>query len=260
VAVRDTSISQLDLFGDSSEEVWSYTRLKSLRRCALEYKVRWLEGRGALFQPSSTDVRAGRLLHHIVREYYRRPWAPRPYQSLLQVYEKLAPRTAEWRDDLRGEGRVLAALRLFADSLASSFRCVALEVGCKTRIAETRFAGQADLIYQAQDHPPVYGILEFKLNEVEVSNPDPSEKFLQCIIYYLGLPEQFRQFASLASTYVFDSGELLTAQIEPAMVERVTHIVESTLLRAKGPDFPPTLNPFCPSCGFQNLCPAYSKR
>ena len=257
--MKPFSDEQLQLFDVGSEKAWSYSRLKTLRRCALEYKVRWLTGEHALFQPGYIDVQSGRLLHHVLREYYRSSFTSKPYQLLLKIYEKLAPRTPAWRDDLQGEARTLAALRDFADSKVAHFRPVGLEVGCKARIGGVVFAGQADLVYQTDELPSVYGILEFKLNDVEVRSQDPTERFLQCMIYYIGLPEEFHRFCKVASIYVFDTGELLETKIEQSMTEETVRVVQETLPRAEGPDFPATLNPFCPSCGYQNLCPAYSK-
>jgi hypothetical protein len=169
------------------------------------------------------------------------------------------PHTPAWKDDLQGEIRTLRALRVFANSRAARFRSIGLEVGCKALIGGHLFAGQADMIYETDESPRLRGILEFKLNDVEVRSEDLVERFLQCIIYYMGLPEQFRHTCELASIYVFDSGEQLDARIEQHMIEKATCIIEETLPLAQGPDFPPTLNPFCPSCGYQNLCPAYSK-
>jgi len=258
--MKPSSDDQLALFGLDSEQTWSYSRLKSLRRCALEYKVRWVDGQQSLFQPGHIDVQAGRLLHHVVREYLRLPLTSQPHRLLLELYEKLAPRSPLWKDDLQGEPRVLRALRLFADSKAAGFRPVGLEVACKARIGGVPFSGQADVVYEVGEGPATYGLSEFKLNDVEVRAEEPAERFLQCAVYFLGLPEQFRHFTQFASIYVFDTGQLLEAKLEQPLIERAVRIVETTLRRANGPDFPPTLNPFCPSCGYQNVCPAYSKR
>jgi len=255
------SNEQMKLFGGTpSEETWSYSRLKSLRRCALEFKVRWKDGQHSLFQPGHIDVQAGRLLHHIAREYYRSPQGPESHTRLLAIYENLAPTDPRWKEDLQGERRVLRALHDFSYSRAARFRGAGLEVACKARIGGVLFVGQADVIYELEEGAGSYGLLEFKLTDVEVRAEDPAERFLQCIIYYLGLPEQYRHFAKALSIYVFDNGQLLEAKIEESLVEEAIRIVEATISRAKGPDFPPTLNPFCPSCGYQTLCPAYSKR
>jgi RecB family exonuclease len=179
---------------------------------------------------------------------------------LLEGYEKLAPRTAAWKDDLRGETRVLGALGLFAESRAAALRPVAVEVSCKARIAGVLFAGAADLVYEADEVPGSYGILDFKLTDVEVRSQDPAERFLQCTLYYIGLPERLRRLSELVSVYVFDTAQLLTANIEESLIRGATQIVETALGRARGPDFPPTLNAFCPSCAYQALCPAYSDR
>ena len=250
---------QLPLFEDGSYETWSYSRLKTLRRCALEYKVRWVDSQQALFQPGHIDIQAGRLLHYIIREYYRAPLPAEPHKLLLEIYEKLAPRTSAWREDLQGEIRTLSALKFFAHSEAASFRPVALEVGCKARVGGALFIGQADLIYQTHESSETYGILEFKLNDVEVRSEDEVERFLQCLIYYIGLPEQYRRYCELVSIYVFNTGDFLKARIQQTMIDRTIEIVNATLPLAEGPDFQPTLNPFCPSCGYQNLCPAYSR-
>jgi hypothetical protein len=212
-----------------------------------------------LFQPGHIDVQAGRLLHHVIREYYRAPNISQPYRRLLEIYEKVAPRTSAWKDDLQGESRALIALRVFAESRVARFVPISIEVGCKAWIGEQLFTGQADLVYQTDEEPGVYGILEFKLNDVEVRNEDVVERFLQCLIYRMGLPEQFRAQCALASIYVFDTGEQLETRIEQPMIDKAIRIIDATLPLAQGPDFPPTLNPFCPSCGYQNLCPAYSQ-
>ncbi len=258
--IRRPVESQLGLFGTASHQTWSYSRLKSLRRCALEYKVRWVEGQEALFQPGYIQVQAGRLLHQIVREYYRTPLAGRSHQFLVETYERLAPRSPTWREDLQGETRTLTDLRFFAHSKASRFQPVALEVTCESHVAGAVFGGKADLIYQSDEHPGTYGVLDFKLNDAEVRVEHYVERFLQCAIYYLGLPDQYRQMCGLLSIYVFDTGQLLETRVEPSLVQGVVGIVEAALQRADGPEFPPTLNPFCSSCGYQTLCPAYSKR
>jgi len=250
---------QLELFGDPSDPAWSYSRLKSLRRCALEYRARWVDGEQALFQPGHIDVQAGRVLHYIIREYYRSPTTSQPHRLLIEKYEKLAPQTAAWKEDPQGEARTLAALRLFADSRAARFRPISLEVPCKARIGGTLFAGQADLVYEASERPGVYGILEFKLNDVEVRSEEAAEAFLQCIIYYFGLPQEFRKCTEVVGIYVFDVGRLLEYKIDQVVSEQAIRIVETALQRAAGPDFPPTLNPFCSSCGYQTLCPVYSR-
>jgi len=212
-----------------------------------------------LFQPSHIEVHAGRLLHHIVRDYYRSEFVSQPHRRLIEIYERLAPKSAAWRDDLRGEGRVLTALRVFAHSRAVRLRALGLEVGCRYWFGEKLFTGQADLVYESDETPGACGILEFKLNDVEVRSEDPADKFLQCILYYLGLPEQFRDSCEKATIYIFDTGEQMETRIEQPLVDRAIRIIEETLPHAKGPDFPPTINPFCPSCGYQNLCPAYSQ-
>lgn len=250
---------QLGLFENGCDQSWSYSRLKTLRRCALEYKVRWVNGEQALFQPGHIDVQAGRVLHHVIREYYRSSPTSPSFRLLLEIYDKVAPRTPAWKDDLKGEIRALQALRVFADSRAARFRSIALEVSCKAWIGDRLFAGQADMIYETKELPSGCGILEFKLNDVEVRSEEEVEKFLQCIIYYMGLPAQFRDSCQLASIYVFDTGEQFDTRIDQSMIERATRMIEETLPLAEGPDFPPTVNPFCSSCGFQNICPAYSK-
>ncbi|MBZ5550749.1 MAG: PD-(D/E)XK nuclease family protein [Acidobacteriia bacterium] len=252
------SEGQLDLFEGGAEHTWSYSRLKSLRRCPLEYKVRWLSDQHSLFEPGHIDVQAGRLLHHIIREYYRSPANAEPYQLLLKAYHKLAPHASEWKDDLQGENRALAALQLFAYSKAATLRAAALEVACKARISETSFVGQADLIYEIPGSPTAYGILEFKLNDVEVRVDDPAERFLQCLIYYAGLPAQFRSSTKAMGIYIFDTGMLLEAEIDRALLNKAFSIVETALQSANGPEFPARINPFCKSCGYQTLCPAYS--
>jgi hypothetical protein len=259
VARSHEAKEQLGLFGMPGEEqAWSYTRLKSLRRCPLEYKVRWLDGEQSLFQPGYVDVQAGRLLHRIVREYYRCPPTTDRHRLLLDTYHKLAPTDPAWKNDLQGENRVLQALRLFAYSKAASFRPLALEVACKTRIKELLFVGQADLIYQIPELPGMSGILEFKLNDAEVRSEDLGERFLQGLIYYGGLPTQFRVSTRFVSLYIFDIGSLLETKVDQQLLDRATRIVEAALHSAKGPEFPPRINSFCKSCGYQRLCPAYS--
>jgi CRISPR/Cas system-associated exonuclease Cas4 (RecB family) len=258
--MKPSSDDQLALFGSGPEQAWSYSRLKSLRRCALEYKVRWVDAQHSLFQPGHIGVQAGRLLHHIVREYFRTRSTARPHQLLLELYERLAPHSDQWKEELQGERRALNALRLFAESRVAGFQPVALEVGCKSRIGGVSFSGQADAVYEASQRPLTYGLLELKLNDVEVGAEEPAEKFLQSTIYFLGLPDQYRYSTRVASIYVFDTGQLVEATLEKSMIERAIRIVEAAVPLAKGPDFPPTLNPFCRSCGYQDLCPAYSKR
>jgi CRISPR/Cas system-associated exonuclease Cas4 (RecB family) len=255
------SNEQIDLFaGAPPDEAWSYSRLKSLRRCALEFKVRWIDGQHSLFQPGHIDVQAGRLLHRIAREYYRSPQGPEAHRRLLAIYNKLAPAEPRWKEDLQGEQRVLRALHDFSYSRAARFRGAGLEVVCKARIGGVVFVGEADVVYEPERRAGSYGLLELKLTDVEVRAEDPAERFLQCVIYYLGLPERYRRFARVLSIYVFDSGQLLEAKVDESLVAGALRIVEATIPRAEGPDFPPTLNPFCPSCGYQALCPAYSKR
>jgi hypothetical protein len=250
---------QLGFFEEGPEQTWSYSRLKSLRRCALEYKVRWMEGKQALFQPGHIEVQAGRVLHHIVREYYRSPVVPEPHRILLEIYKRLAPVGPAWRDDLQGEPRVLRALQLFADSPAARLRAAGLEIGCKAQIGDHWFTGQADLIFHVEERPSAFGLLEFKLTDVEVRAEDVAERYLQCLIYFLGLPPQFSDSTERLGIYVFDSGRYENARLEQGLVDRAIRIVETSLQQASGPDFPPTLNAFCPSCGYQTLCPAYSK-
>lgn len=255
--MRPQSKNQLGLFGTGTDELWSYSRLKSLRRCALEYKVRWVDGQEILFQPQSGDVQAGRLLHRIVHEYYHsEPFTDAPHH-LLEIYKMLAPHSQAWTEDLRGEPRVLDVLRVFSLSQVARFRAEATEVRCRAHLGGVRLTGQADLIYHIEGSSDALGILEFKLNDVEVRADDPAERFLQCIVYYLGLPEQFRRLTQAMGVYVFDSGKFCEIRIEQTLIDRGVRIIESTLARAKGPEFPPTVNAFCSSCGYRSLCPAY---
>lgn len=251
---------QMSLFRPDSEQSWSYSRLKSLRRCPLEYKVRWLDGKEALFQPANVDVQAGRVLHHIAREYFRTPKGGNPHQVLLDIYKRVSPTGPRWTDDLRGEPRVLRDLQLLAGSQVAQLRAEAFEVGCKTRIAGVWFVGQADLVFQLEGKPGRFGILEFKLNDVEVRADDPVGRFLQCLIYYLGLPPQFRYSTEALAIYIFDDGHYIESRPEQESVDRAVQIVEATLQCSSGPDFPARLNPFCPSCGYQEWCPAYSRK
>jgi len=249
---------QIELFGEAPQEVWSYSRLKSLMRCPLEYKVRWVDRQQYRFQPGNIDVQAGRLLHQIVREYFRCALLQKPKLRLPDIYDRLAPTNADWKSDARGEDRVLNALGIFAHSGVAGLRPIALEVACKAWIGGQLFTGQADMIYEAADCRGVYGILEFKLNDVEVRAQDPAETFLQCIIYYLGMPLQYQSSLHLVGVYVFEGGTFLQTKIGEAEIKRAIHIVEGAVQRSKGPEFPPMLNPFCGSCGYQASCPAYS--
>lgn len=251
---------QFDLFDRAPKEVWSYSRLKSLRRCALEYKVRWVDRHESLFQPQDIDVRAGRLLHQIIREYYRSEAVSEPHRQLLAIYEKYAPRDPSWAEDSRGETRVLDALRLFSQGPVARLGAAGIEVGCRSDLGGVTFAGQADLVYRSDESCNAFGVLEFKLTDVEVRADDPAERFLQCIIYCLGLPEHFRRFTQVMGVYVFDTGEFDENKVEPHVVQRAIGLIENALSHATGPEFPPTLNPFCSSCGYRALCPAYTRR
>ncbi len=253
------SRNQFQLFGGGFDEAWSYSRLKTLRSCALEYKVRWVDGQGKQYLPYGIDIQAGRLLHDIVREYYSSEVPSQPLFLLLEICEKLALRIPLWKTNPQFENRILKALQLFADSKAAHFRKIKPSDACKGRIGGVLFTGTPDLIYQVDELAGVHGILEFKLNDVEVSGPNAAEKFLQCLIYYMILPKEDRRFCELASIYVFDSGQMLNTEIEQSIIDRAIGIIDATLQLAKNNDFPPTLNPFCPSCGYRALCPVYSK-
>lgn len=257
---NNVDADQLALFDGGSEQIWSYSKLKTLRRCPLEYKVRWVDHHQGLFQPSYIDVQAGRLLHRVVREFYRSKKGPTPNQTVWNIYEQYAPKTTNWVEDLRGEIRVFSALRLFSHSSAATYRAVDLDVSCKGYVGGQLFCGQADVIYESGEQPNSLGILEFKLNDVEISSEDIEEKFLQCIIYYIGLPKELKYRCNRASIYVFDTGEQIEVTIDAGMVERANNIILSALPLANGPDFPPRLNSYCASCGYQNQCPAYNKR
>jgi len=259
VVMKSRPNKQQKLFDDSTDQIWSYTRLKSFRRCALEYKVRWIDEKRELSQPQNIDIQAGRLLHRIIREYFQSPLTNEPHKRLLEIYNSHTPITPGWKDDLQGEYRIHRALQLFAASNVSRFKPVGVEVGCKASIRGVWFSGHADLIYKTDDIPSIYGLLEFKLNDVETRSQDEAERFLQEIIYYVGLPKQYYQLIELLSIYIFDTGQLLETKVKQSIVDNALQIVEETIKRANGPDFPPTLNPFCPSCGYQKFCPAYSK-
>lgn len=256
------SEKQLELFGEHQKENWSYSRLKSLRRCALEYKVRYVDGGKWTFQPGYIDVQAGRLLHHIIRDYYSSNayhTSQEPYALLIELYKKLAPTTSSWKEDLQGEKRTYEVLRLFAYSKLSRFQAIATEVSCKAKIGKVVFSGKTDLIYRTEEHPDSFGILEFKLNDVEVRTQNKTEMFLQCLIYHMGLPDIYLREVGWGGVYIFDTGEFLESKIEDSMVEEAVLIIERALQRAEGPDFPPTRNPFCSSCGYQSKCPTYSR-
>jgi CRISPR/Cas system-associated exonuclease Cas4 (RecB family) len=132
-----------------------------------------------------------------------------------------------------------------------------MEIGCKCWIGDRQFVGHADLIYEIDEASQACGILEFKLNDVEVRSEDVVEKFLQCLLYYMGLPEPFRESCRFASFYVFDTGEQIDREIDEFLLKRAERLVEAALQLADRQDFPPTRNPFCSSCGYQSRCPAY---
>jgi CRISPR/Cas system-associated exonuclease Cas4 (RecB family) len=97
------------------------------------------------------------------------------------------------------------------------------------------------------------------LNDVDVRGEDLAEKLLQCLIYYMGLPDQFKECTEDASIYILDTGKEISTQITHSLVEKACNIVEGSLKLAAGFDFPAKLNPFCSSCGYQSLCAAYSR-
>lgn len=243
--------AQASLFPDLQE--WSYSRLKSIRRCALEYKLRYIDHlEGA--EPSGRDVARGRLLHSVVRRYYADQ--DRTYAGLRRILDEAAPRTNTWKSAPDGEMLVLQMLQGFAASDVAALVPVQTEIECRTAMAGVSISGRADLLYRTPVNAGELGLLEFKLTESELGSADPAQRFLQTIIYWLGLPYHLKRDTTELRYYVFETGKSGVELVNEALVSRAVQLVSDAIVRAGGDAFEPTVNPFCSSCGFRKRCPA----
>ncbi len=250
--------NQRKLFEEA--EVWTYTKLKSLRRCPLEFKVRFLDKQEALFQPSGLETVMGRTLHTVLLDYFRESDTPHPYKDLLSIYDSRKPKQKRWLEDPLNEQRVLQALRLFADSRLARARPIATELSCEARVAGVIFKGKADLLCAAEGSTPSLSLVEFKLNAVEVQGEALEERFLQAAIYYLGLQEIYRARVRYLATYVFESGAVEKVEVGQELLKRVRGLIEEAVPLSRGNEFPGKINPFCPNCGYNALCAVFNAK
>lgn len=251
------SNTQLSFFAETEE--WTYSKLKTLNRCPLEFKVRYIEKKNPLFQPVGIETWLGRVLHAVVAEYYRHFECSDPLERLAEIYSRKKPRKIEWETHALGQKHALDILAIFSKSELARRAPVAVELACSGLVGRIRLRGRIDLLCIPKKNINQISLIEFKLNDVEVKHNEAVNIYLQPLLYYHALPQDYRERIESFGVYVFESGELLEIPKSETLLREAVQRVSELVGLARRQVFPPKLNAFCSSCGYRSHCPEYQK-
>lgn len=233
---------------------WSYSKIKSLLRCPLEFKLRYKDEKQAMIV-QGIDPWAGRVLHNIVGEYFKDPkYQLSPLDSLMEIYMLRRPEKPEWQENPLGEQRVVRAIEKFSQSDLATRRAEAVEMKCSADIAGVIFTGRIDLLCSPSIQEDGSGLIEFKLNVGEVESDRQVDMYLQLLLYQTAIEKTTNKKIRHIGFYYFELGQLIEINTSRELHDASTERFGELLKQAKSEDFVPRFNRFCTSCGYSKTC------
>ena len=84
---------------------------------------------------------------------------------------------------------------------------------------------------------------------------------MQLIFYYFGLGDIFGAVPHILGYYFFSTGQVISIEVYPQLLEKAFKEIENALDEMKNvQEFIPEINNFCPSCGFEYICPHFDSK
>ncbi len=253
-------MKQEDLFGlsENNIEKLNISKCLTFQRCPLEYKLRYLEKRSSRWEPK-INMNLGIFLHELTNQFLKKKIIHKNNESINTLLD------IKWeKEKFKFEGdqenyyiKCKNIINLFVDSPICQIQPLASEYRFSKLIKKDLYiTGRIDLIGKTNNDIQIW---EFKLDESEISLMEQAhKKYFQLIFYYFGIRDIFGVLPRNLGYYFFSSGKSISVEVNPELLERGSQEIENVLNEMKKKrEFVPRINNYCPSCGYNNICPKW---
>lgn len=251
-------MKQEDLFGTnkSNIEKLNISKCLTFRRCPFEYKLRYLE-KGSFRWESRINMNLGIFLHELINQYFKKKIIHKEQETIIELFNSKWEKEKSKFKDYQKEyhNKCKSIINLFLDSPISHIYPLAAEYKFGKLIKKDLYiTGRIDLVGKMDNNIQIW---EFKLDESEISLIDQEyKKYFQLIFYYYGIADTFGAIPRNLGYYFFSSGKFTSIKVYSDLLERGFQEIENTLGEMKNTrEFIPRINNYCPSCGYNNICP-----
>lgn len=256
-------MKQNNLFelNDHNIEELNISKCLTLKRCPFEYKMRYIEKNSFKWQPNVV-MNHGILLHEIFSLFYKNKLMR---ENNRLIYELFDERWEKERDKfVNHEDEYYAkcknAIKLFMNNPISKLVPVASEYKFRRIIKDNLYiTGRIDLIGKTDSTIQIW---DFKLEKAEfLLGEEDHKKYFQLIFYYFGLGDIFGFVPNILGYYFCSGGESISIKVSPELLRKGFQEIENAVTEMNNMhEFLPRINNYCPSCGFDYVCPKFTNK
>jgi len=239
--------------------IW-YTHIESFRRCALQYKYRYVI---KIPVPTSAVLGFGDIIHKSMQEFYTRVIkGERPTEKeLLLIYESKWSSSGfmskTYEKDMKAHGEELLK-EYYKKGFNTKTKTIAVEQGFKIKISkDITLGGRIDRVDRR--HDGILEIIDYKTGAAPKKR-DPSEDF-QLFLYALAASDKgvFDENPEhiVVSFYFFEGQERLSGTRSKEQLQQVKEEIIETANEIGVSNFHPTPGMYCAFCEYRLICEAW---